>query len=154
MRLTISRAELDSGASVQVGPKDRMLDLDMMANRHEPVAIRPVTNHDRKVISAVLLTEGLRHGKEVEIKFRPIWCKVFTLCSSTKDKLLALIIETADGQYWINKEKISPCTMTLAGNGIDPSIVSESQYVLGELLLQERRTDVILNLIQFLKQHC
>ena len=153
IRLPLSLPELERGASIQVGPKDRLLDLDMMANRGEPIAIRPVTNHDRKIISAVLLTESIRRKSEVEIRFRPIWSKIFTLCSSTIDKLLALIIETPSGKYWIRKVEIAPCMLTLSGNGTDPKIVEHAQYVLVEILTDDRRTDIILNLIQFIKDH-
>ena len=156
MRLSILLPELERGMTIQGGPKDRQLDLTVMANRREPVAIRPVTNHDRKVISAVLLTECIPHRNEVELKFRPIWCRLFTLCSSTKDKILALVIETENGKYWIDRGVPSyhPCNVTLSGNGTDPRVVEESQYLLGDLLLQDHRSNIILNLIEFLRQNC
>lgn len=153
MRLTISLPELDRGVSIQGGPRDRQLDLAVMATRHEPVAIQPVTNHDRKVISAVLLTEANTTKKEVELKFHPIWCKIFTLCSSTKDKLLALVIETDKEQYWVDKTSVHSSSLTLSGNGTDPKTVQYSQYMLGDILCLDRRTDIVLNLIQFLKDH-
>lgn len=153
MRLTISLPELDRGVSIQGGPKDRQLDLAVMANRREPVAIRPVTNHDRRVISAILLTDAITSKSEIELKFRPIWSKVFTLCSSSKDKILALILETDQGQFWIDGDTTKPCKLTLAGNGTDPRIVEQSEYILGDLLTLDKRPDVVLNLIQFLQNH-
>jgi hypothetical protein len=153
MKLTLTLPELENGFSIQGGAKDRLLDLAVMANRQEPVAIRPVTNHDRKIISAILLRDGNMIQNELHIKFRPIWSRVFTLCSSNKDQLLALIIETEEGQYWVNKDKFHKCTFSTSGNGADPNVVNKSQYVLGELLTQDRRPDIILNLIQFLKEN-
>lgn len=154
MKLTITLSELERGVSIQGGPKDRQLDLAVMANRREPVAIRPVVNHERKIISAVLLTGADSRKNEVELRFRPIWCKLFTLCSSTKDKLVAIILETEQGQYWIDKTDVARHgVLTLSGNGTDPKVVHESQYILGEILTQERRSDIILNLINFLKEH-
>jgi len=157
MKLSLGLAELERGFSVQAGPKERQLDLAVMANRKEPIAITPVTNHDRKVISAVLLTEAVAYGRETEIKFRPIWCRIFTVFATkptktAKERLAAVVVQTDKGQYWLDKETYHISQLTLNGNGADPEVSRKAQYVLGDMLQQDYRSDIILNLIRFLKE--
>lgn len=153
MRLTLILPELESGHSLQTGPKDRINALHWTANRKEPVAIIPVTTHDQKVISFVLLTDSITGSENsCEIKFRPIWLKTFTLCSSTKDTLLALVLECEHGKFWIDKTGHHPTELTLEGNGTDPKTVHNSQYLFGDLLAAPERPEVLRNAIEFIQK--
>jgi hypothetical protein len=149
IRLTLTLPELEQGWSVQNGIRERITEIKFMAERKEPVAITPIHNHDRKVISAVLLTDFLDLGKEtsMQIKFRPIWCKLFTVCSYTKDTLLALVCEFEAGQFWVDHEGYRSCNMTLDGNGTDPKVVHHSQYTLGDILVERPRPKLLHHLI-------
>jgi hypothetical protein len=156
MRLHLTLPELEQGSSTQVGPSERIMELKFTADRREPIAIVPICNHDRKVISAVLVTEYTDLGKStgVRIKFRPIWSKIFTVCSFTKDTLQAVLCELANGQFWVDMTGSRPCKMTTNGDGTDPKIVQHSQEVLGELLVQRPRQQLMQNLINLLQQNC
>lgn len=156
MRLTLTLPELEQGYSIQNGPNDRVMELKFMAERKEPIAIVPVVNHDRKVISSVLLTEYIDLGKpnSIQLKFRPIWCKAFTVCSYTKDTLLAVVCEFASGQFWVDSEGARSCKMTLDGNGTDPKVVHQSQYMLGDILVERPRPMLLHNVISLIQQNC
>lgn len=154
MRLTITLPELTAGASTQTGREDRLTKLQFDAERKEPTAITPLWTHDRKIISVILLTEATRIAKGIELKFRPIWNKTFLHCSMKKDSLLSLFIEFDFGKYQIDKNKAYEANVTTSGNGCDPVIVQKSQTELSDLLNDERRSDVLLNAIKFMKERC
>jgi hypothetical protein len=156
MRLTLILPELEQGYSIQSGPKERIMELKFMADRKEPISITPVSNHDRRIISAVLLTDSVDLGKEtsMQIKFRPIWCKVFTVCSYTKDTLLALVCEFETGQFWVDHDGYRSCNMTLDGNGTDPGVVHHSQYTLGDILVERPRPTLLHHLIDLIQKKC
>lgn len=156
IRLTLILPELEQGYSIQNGIRERIAELKFMAERKEPVAIVPVSNHDLKVISAVLLTDTVDLGKEtsVQIKFRPIWSKVFTVCSYTKDTLLAVVCELEAGQFWVDHDGARSCNMTLDGNGTDPKVVHYSQYMLGDILIERPRPKLLHHLIGLIQKNC
>lgn len=156
IRLSLILPELEQGYSVQNGIRERITELKFMAERKEPVAIVPVGNHDGRVISAVLLTDTVELGKEtsVQIKFRPVWSKVFTVCSYTKDTLLAVVCELESGQFWVDLDGARSCSMTLDGNGTDPKVVHHSQYMLGDILVERPRPKLLHNLINLIQQNC
>jgi hypothetical protein len=155
MRLTVTLPELEKGYSLQHGPKERILELGFMAERKEPVAIVPVSDHDYRIISAVLLTEavGIKETS-VKILFRPIWCRIFTLWSNTHDKLSALVCQFSDQQIWVDDAGWRPCRMTLNGDGTDPKAVRESEYKLGELLIERPRPWILGTLSDLIQKHC
>lgn len=156
IRLNLILPELEQGYSVQNGIRERITELKFMAERKEPVAIVPVGNHDGRVISAVLLTETIELGKEtsIQIKFRPVWCKAFTVCSYTKDTLLAVVCEFENGQFWIDHTGARACKMTTNGSGTDPKVVYRSQYALGDLLIERPRPALMSNLISLIQKNC
>jgi hypothetical protein len=156
MRLTVILPELEQGYSIQNGPRDRIMELSFTAGRKEPVAIYPIDNHDGKVISAVLLTETTDLGSltSIRIKFRPIWCKLFTVCSYTKDTLLAVVCEFETGQFWVDHTGSRPCKMTTNGDGTDPRVVHRSQFALGDLLVERPRPRLLHNLISLIQTNC
>jgi hypothetical protein len=152
MRISLSLPELEAGKTIQTGSTERVLELCLMADKREPLAVSPVTDHDRRVISVVLLTEGIRKGKSsCELHFRPAWNKTFTLYSS-RDKLLALIVELANGKFWVNEAGYKPCTLTTNGNGTDPRDVHNSQFTLADMMNEPRRSYVLLQALELLKK--
>jgi hypothetical protein len=153
IRLTLTLPELEQGYSIQNGPRERMIQLKFMAERKEPISIVPVSNHDQKVISAVLLTDAMDEDKNtsIQIKFRPVWCKTFTVCSYTKDTLLAVVCEFENGQFWVDTGGYRPCKMTLDGNGTDPKAVHRSQYALGDILMERPRPALLHNLVNLVQ---
>jgi hypothetical protein len=156
MRLTLTLPELDSGLSVQGGTKSRITELQHLAARREPVAITPVTNHDQKVIAVVLLTEEVvdytGKGTSITIKFRPVWCRTFTLCSITKDTITALMCEFDFGKYWIDRYGVKSADMTTSGDGCDPTTVRHSEIVLGDMLDDEKINNMKRNAIAFIQR--
>jgi hypothetical protein len=153
MRLHLTLPELEQGSTVQSGPTERMLDLQMLINNRHPVAIAPTLNHDHKIISAVLLTDADSYtSNTLRIRFKPFWCKTFTLCSAKKDSLLALTIEFDDGQYWIDKLGWHPSNLTLNGPGTDPKTVYNSQFLMGDLLAEHPRPRLLDSVIQLIQQ--
>jgi hypothetical protein len=87
-----------------------------------------------------------------EVKFRPVWNKTFTLYSS-KEKLLALIIELTEGKYWVDNDGFKPCKLTTNGNGTDPRAVLDSHFTLSELMNAPRRHYIVLQAIELIKQY-
>jgi hypothetical protein len=154
MRLTLTLPELEQGWSIQGGPSERVLDLKMLAHRRDPVAVVPVSDHDHRIISVVRLIDDAIEStsNSLRIKFKPVWCKTFTLCAAKKDSILALICEFDEGQYWINRDGWRPCNLTLNGPGTDPKTVHNSQFVMGELLANWPRPDIVFNAIQLIQE--
>ena len=156
LRLHLTLPELEKGSSLQnTGTKGRLADIYWRAMHKEPVAIAPTMNHDHKVVSVILLTEDpdpLRPGAAITIKFRPVVSKTFLLCSTTKDQLLAMIIEFDHGQFWFDESGYRKCELTLSGNGTDPKIVQNSFYVLGEMLADDHRPPILRNVISYIQK--
>lgn len=154
MRLHLTLPELEAGESIQTGSKERVLDIQVLSSSRQPIAIAPVRNHDHRLISAVLLHEYAEfYGSttSVMVKFKPFWCKTFTLCSAKKDSLLALIMQFDDGQYWVDNSGWKECHLTLDGPGTDPKTVYNSQFMLGELLANYPRPYMLDQVIQLIK---
>lgn len=156
MRLTLTLPELEQGYSIQNGIRERITELKFTAERKEPVAITPIVDHERRIISSVLLTEYLDLGRDtsLQIKFRPVWCKTFTVCSYNKDSLQAVVVELPNGQFWVDQDGCRPCDMTLNGSGTDPHVVHHSQFILGDLLVERPRPRLLHNLINLIQKSC
>lgn len=153
MRLHLTLPELEEGNAIQSGSNDRILDLQTIVDNKHPVAIIPQLNHDHRIISSVLLTDADQYGSNsLRLKFTPLWCKTFTLCSAKKDSLLALTIEFDDGQYWVDKLGWHPSDLTLNGPGTDPKTVYNSQFILGDLLAEYPRSHIINSVIQLIQK--
>lgn len=154
MRLTITLPELEQGWSIQSGATERILDINVMATNREPIPIATVKDHDHRLIALVIPTEDPRPSSATAttIHFKPVWCKTFTLCAAKKDSLLALIIQLNNGQYWIDRTGSKSCNLTLDGPGTDPKAVYRSQEVMGDLLANWPRPDLVLKAISFLKE--
>ncbi len=154
MRLYLTLIELEQGWSIQ-GPcsVDRIIDLERIVSNRHPVAVNPIQDHDHRIISAVLLLDSEHYGKNtIKVRFTPFWCKTFTLCSAKKDSILALILEFDDGQYWIDQNGWRECHLTLDGPGTDPKTVHNSQFMLGELLANYPRPDLISTAIELIRK--
>jgi hypothetical protein len=156
MRLHLTLPELEQGWSIQ-GPAaaERILDLEMLARNRQLVAIAPIRDHDHRIISAVLLTadsEPYGSSHTIKVIYRPFWCKTFTLCSARKDSILALIMEFEDGQYWIDQNGWRECNLTLDGPGTDPKTVYNSQFMLGELLANYPRPNLLYTVNKLIRK--
>lgn len=158
MRLSLTKSELENGHSHQVGQKDRISELSRMAYRKDPVAISPIYLDDGRLVAVVRLTEDAidssGRGTRILIKFRPVWCKLFTVCTMHKDDLSAVVCEFDFGKYWIDHENISEAKLTTSGPGCDPEIVKHSEILLSEMLADEnyRESPIKLKLIEFIRK--
>ncbi len=156
MRLTVTLSDLENGFSVQGGAKERIANLRHIALAREPVAIHPVKNHDHKTISIIRLTDDAvdagQRGNGIKITFRPVWVKTFLLCSMKKDDLIALVCEFDFGKYWINLEGVRETSVTTGGNGCDPKLVQQSERVLGDMIAEPIRGDILRNAISFIQR--
>jgi hypothetical protein len=153
MRLHLTLPEIEEGRAVQSGPNERILDLQMLINNQHPVAIVPTLNHDHKIISSVVLIDAEQYSSNtLKVRFKPFWCKTFTLCSAKKDSLLAVIMQFEDGQYWVDKDGWRECRLTLDGPGTDPKTVYNSQFLLGDLLANHPRPRLIDSVIELIQK--
>lgn len=153
MRLHLTLPELEEGSSIQTGPSDRILDLGILARNRDPVAIAPISDHDHRIVSVILLTdfESYSHTS-IRIEFKPIWCRTFTLCAARKDQLLALIIQFDEGQYWVNKDGWRQSNLTVDGPGTNPKDVYNSQFILGELMATWPRPYIMHEAIKLIQE--
>lgn len=154
MRLTITLPELEEGASIQSGPNDRILDLSSFCGRRDPIAIVPVLDHDHRIVSTILPTVDAEYAGSthaLRITFKPVWTKVFTLCSAKKDSILALVCQFEDGQYWVDNDGWKECKLTLDGPGTDPKTVHNSQFYLGDLLSTWPRPNVVYKVMELIR---
>jgi hypothetical protein len=154
MRLGLTLLELGEGSSVQTGPSERILDLEMLARNRDPIAIVPILDHDHKTIAVILPTEDPEAYSHTctRLTFRRLWCKTFTLCAAKKDSILALTIQFDDDQYWVTKDGWRPSNLTVDGPGTDPKDVYNSQFVLGELLSTWPRPHIVYSVIKLIQE--
>jgi hypothetical protein len=153
MRLTITLPELEQGWSNQSRRSEDSLELKILSGNRSPVAIAPIKDHDHRLVSAVVLTEDAEHcGSTVKIYFRPIWCRMYTLCSAKKDSLLALILQFEDEQYWVDRDGWRPSHLTVEGPGTDPKTVYNSQFMLGDLLANYPRPHLFENVVELIRK--
>jgi hypothetical protein len=155
MRLSLSLLELEQGWSVQTGPTDRIVDIGMLAHKRETVSIVPLTDHDHRIISIIRLIDDVVQTSPTscQIKFRPVWCRVFTLCSAKKNSLLALLCEFTDRKYWVNNQGWKECEMTTDGPGTDPMVVYNSQFLMSELFNTWPRPDIVFQAAKLIQEN-
>jgi hypothetical protein len=152
--------ELEAGASLQRSSEKRVCELTHLSTQGELLCTHPVRCRDGKEVSVLrLLPDCEYHGKyAVKIKFRPIWNKTFTLCSSRKDTILALVIELEeDGsedhrQYWVDVSGVRAARLTTKGNGCDPKVIESSETVLADILIESHNNMVVHRAAQFLNE--
>jgi hypothetical protein len=156
VRLTISSLELENGYCVQTGSKARITELHHLTMGKMPVAIVPVLHMNGKMISVVRLTEmgidRVGKGTSLDIKFRPVWCRLYTLYSMKKDTLLAVICEFDFGKYWIDDSGVKEAKLTTQGSGCDPAIVNRAETALSDMLDADKFTSIHDNLIRFIQK--
>jgi hypothetical protein len=153
--------ELEAGASLQRSSEKRITELTHLSTQGELLSTYPIRCRDGKEVSLLrLLPDYEHHGKyAIKIKFRPIWNKTFTLCSSRKDTILALIIElNEDGseertkQYWVDLNGVREARLTTKGNGCDPKVIEASETALADILIESHNNHVVHAAAQFLKE--
>jgi hypothetical protein len=150
--------ELEAGASLQRSSEKRINELMHLSAQGELLSAYPIRCRDGREVSVLrLLPDYEYHGKyAIKIKFRPIWNKTFTLCSSRKDTILALVIELEDNsehrQYWVDVCGVKEAKLTTKGNGCDPGVITSSETVLADILIESRNNRVVCEASQFLKE--
>jgi hypothetical protein len=104
MKLNLTLNELELGSTLIGGSKDRRIEISHAAARREPFAITPIRLRDgSKRISAVATTGEVNETpRGPEIKFKPIWCRLFEVYSTPKDKLTRVVCEFEFGKYMID----------------------------------------------------
>lgn len=154
MKLTLSLSDLESGTSYQRGDEDRINELKHLCMREELVAIHPLTDRaGQKRYSVIVLSDFSPPQKSaIKIKFQPLWNKTFTLCSSNKHTIIALVIELEDGtKFWIDQESVKEAKLTTSGDGTDPKVIESSETILSDIL-DDRNTNLVVHrAAQFLR---
>jgi hypothetical protein len=152
--INLSLSELESGSTLIGGAKDRRLEIEHQARRREPLAISPIRSRDgSKTYSAIAPTgEVDETPRGPIIKFRPIWCRLFTINSMFKNSLTRLACEFDFGKYIIDVNGVQPANLTMSGPGTDPRIVSGSETALGKILEEEQTSDLSFQLQSFIKR--
>ena len=156
MKLTVSMPELEAGESLQRSSEKRVNELNHLCSRGELVSTWPIRCRDGREISVLrLLPTDPPNKYSIRIKFRPVWNKTFTLCSSRKDTILALVLELEDGdsskQYWVDRSGVREAKLTTKGEGCDPGVIASSETALADILIEGRNNLVVQEAVQFLK---
>lgn len=152
--------DLEAGSSLQRSSEKRILELTHLSAQRELLPIHPVRCRDGKEVSLLRLRPDYEyHGKyAIKIKFRPIWNKTFTLCSSRKDTILALVIElenedsSESKKYWIDMNGAREAKLTTKGGGCDPGVIASSEAALADILIDSPNNRVVCEASQFLKE--
>lgn len=154
-RLTITLPELEQGFAFAGGNKARTQELTHLSAARTPMPIYPVLTHDHKKITAVLLTQDAEQGSsKLKLYFRPVWCKLFTICSMKKNTLSAVLCEFEFGKFWFDKTGVHATNgFSTSGHGCDPTWVEASELALGDMLADSKRHNLIKDVLGFIQQN-
>lgn len=158
VKLNLTLQEIELGSTLIGGSKDRRLEIEHSARRREPFAIVPVRLRDgSRTISAIATTgEVTETARGPEIKFKPIWCRLFEVYSTPKDKLTRVVCEFDFGKYMVDMNGVHPVDpergLTTNGKGTDPKAVTAAEVALGKLLDQPRTSDLVFHLVAFIQR--
>lgn len=119
--------------------------------------IFPIATHDHKVIAVMLLTQDaeISTSKKAGIKlhFRPVWCKLFALCSMKKDSLSAVLCEFEFGKYWFDAQGVHATNgFSTIGPGCDPKWVEAAEVALGDMLTDDKRGNIVKSVLSFIQK--
>lgn len=156
MKLGLTLNDLERGSVLVGGSNDRKNEAMHSAKNRDPFTINPVRLRDgSKKIAAIAPTGEVNEtARGPEIKFRPVWCKLFTVNSMPNNKLARIVCEFEHGKYMIDRAGARKVDLTLNGYGVDPSVAEAAEVEIASFLEQPRVGtigDIIFQLITFIR---